>query len=198
MKDLFLVFFNSARLLRTLACSSAFCCFLRLPYPPSRKLIYPYFLDCQRGSCDRDFIKRELPFIDFVRDRQDSQVHVLITRQRTAGGRQHELMFYGSGEFEANTYQLKSASLNTDTKDQIRRNVLAKLKLGLTPTYYKRISLIHSQYPLRKSKNLTLHKHVSQKTPGMAGYFVAKSAAKWKKKIAAKKKSIGGTFPAAV
>ena len=133
MKDLFLVFFNSARLLRTLACSSAFLLLSGLTLPSVAQANLSVFLDCQRGSCDRDFIKRELPFIDFVRDRKDSQVHVLITRQRTAGGRQHELMFYGSGEFEANTYQLRSASLNTDTKDQIRRNVLAKLKLGLTP-----------------------------------------------------------------
>jgi len=133
LKDLFLVFFNSARLLRTLACSSAFLLLSALTLPSVAQANLSVFLDCQRGSCDRDFIKRELPFIDFVRDRKDSQVHVLITRQRTAGGRQHELMFYGSGEFEATTYQLRSASLNTDTKDQIRRNVLAKLKLGLTP-----------------------------------------------------------------
>ena len=133
MKDLFLVFFNSARLLQTLACSSAFLLLSALTLPSVAQANLSVFLDCQRGSCDRDFIKRELPFIDFVRDRKDSQVHVLITRQRTAGGRQHELMFYGSSEFEATTYQLRSASLNTDTKDQIRRNVLAKLKLGLTP-----------------------------------------------------------------
>ena len=91
------------------------------------------FLDCKRGSCDRDFIKRELPFIDFVRDRRDGDVHILITRQRTAGGRLHELIFYGAGEFESSNYQLSSASLNTDTQDQIRRGILAKLKLGLTP-----------------------------------------------------------------
>ena len=116
-----------------MACFLTFLLLSGLTPPTLADTNLSVFLDCQKGSCDRDFIKRELPFIDFVRDRKDSQVHVLITRQRTAGGRQHELMFYGSGEFEANVYQLSSASLNTDTKDQIRRNVLAKLKLGLTP-----------------------------------------------------------------
>ena len=133
MKDLLLVVFNSVQHFRTLICCSVFLLLSALTLPSAAQANLSVFLDCQRGSCDRDFIKRELPFIDFVRDRKDSQVHVLITRQRTAGGRQHELMFYGSGKFEANDYQLRSASLNTDTQDQIRRNVLAKLKLGLTP-----------------------------------------------------------------
>ena len=107
--------------------------FAALTLPSALQANLSVFLDCKRGSCDRDFIKRELPFIDFVRDRRDGDVHILITRQRTAGGRQHELIFYGAGELAKSDYQLNSSSLNTDTQDQIRRGILAKLKLGLTP-----------------------------------------------------------------
>ena len=113
--------------------TSFFLLFFTLSPPSMAHANLAVFLDCKKGSCDRDFIKRELPFIDFVRDRKDSQVHVIVTRQRTAGGRQHELIFYDSEDFQNSAYQLRSASLKTDTKDQIRRGVLAKLQLGLTP-----------------------------------------------------------------
>ena len=42
------------------------------------------FLDCQ--GCDFDYLRTELPFVNYVRDRRDAQVHVLITREQTGGG----------------------------------------------------------------------------------------------------------------
>ena len=41
------------------------------------------FLDCGR-DCDRDYLRREITFIDYVRDRRDAQVHVLVTSQAAA------------------------------------------------------------------------------------------------------------------
>ncbi len=35
------------------------------------------FLDCDR--CDDDYIRREITFVNYVRDRTESQVHLLIT-----------------------------------------------------------------------------------------------------------------------
>ena len=157
------------------------------------------FLDCKKGSCDRDFIKRELPFIDFVRDRKDSQVHVIVTRQRTAGGRQHELIFYDSEDFQNSAYQLRFASLKTDTKDQIRRGVLAKLQLGLTP-YLLQTDLAGSLSVCRLSKSIgkTPPRHASRGTLGMVGFLEVKSALKWKKRTVERRRNIGATFPEAV
>ncbi len=47
------------------------------------------FLDCQGGSCrDMDFFRTEIQFVNWVRDRRDSDVHLLITSQATgAAGR---------------------------------------------------------------------------------------------------------------
>jgi len=45
------------------------------------------FLDCDRG-CDFDYLRQEITFVNYVRDRRDAQVHVLITRERTAAGGQ--------------------------------------------------------------------------------------------------------------
>lgn len=63
----------------------------------TRKGALRVFLDCQTfASCDVDFLRREIDFVDFVRDRRAAQVHVLITSQRTGGGgRRFSLDFVG-------------------------------------------------------------------------------------------------------
>ena len=42
------------------------------------------FLDC--NFCDENFIKNEIEFVDWVRDRKDANVHILVTRQRLGNG----------------------------------------------------------------------------------------------------------------
>ena len=49
--------------------------------PPKRELVR-VFLDCDR--CDDDYVRKEVTFVDYVRNREDSDVHVLVT---TAGHR---------------------------------------------------------------------------------------------------------------
>lgn len=60
------------------------------------------FVDCQaHGACDLDFLRREIGYVNFVRDRQAAQVHVLITGQGTGGGgRSFTLSFIGREAFE--------------------------------------------------------------------------------------------------
>ncbi|MBW3554450.1 MAG: hypothetical protein KY466_13110, partial [Gemmatimonadetes bacterium] len=41
------------------------------------------FLDCSGFPCDSDFFVQEIPWVAFVRDRQDADIHVLGTRQQT-------------------------------------------------------------------------------------------------------------------
>ena len=54
------------------------------------------FLDCNR--CDRDYLRIEIT--NYVRDRRDAQVHVLITTERTGGGgTAYTLDFVGLEEF---------------------------------------------------------------------------------------------------
>src|SRR5207253_3154546 len=42
------------------------------------------FLDCQ--FCDFDYIRTEITFVNYVRDRKEAQVHILITTQPTGSG----------------------------------------------------------------------------------------------------------------
>ncbi len=88
------------------------------------------YLDCR--GCYRDYIKTELTFVNYVRDRNDADVHILITRQRTgSGGREYTLVLLGRSDFAGMVDTLRSVSSNTDTDDEIRRRLLNTLKLGL-------------------------------------------------------------------
>ena len=45
------------------------------------------FVDCRTRYCDWDYMRRELTFINYVRDREVAQVHVLVAlrSQETTG-----------------------------------------------------------------------------------------------------------------
>ena len=51
------------------------------PESPARLAV---FLDCE--FCDDQFIRQEMTYLNYVRDREVADVHVLITRQNTAAG----------------------------------------------------------------------------------------------------------------
>jgi len=90
------------------------------------------FLDCESG-CDRTYLKREITYVDYVRDRQDADVHLLILRQSSASGRRYQLSFLGSGRFETLQQVLSFNSPNTDTDDERRRGLTRTIALGLVP-----------------------------------------------------------------
>jgi hypothetical protein len=88
------------------------------------------YLDC--AGCDLDFIKTEITFVNYVRDRKEAQVHVLITTQRTgSGGREYTVSFLGQLEFEGADDTQRYFSDQTDTEDEVRRGLVKALKLGL-------------------------------------------------------------------
>ncbi len=95
-----------------------------------KKTAAKVFLDC--GSCDLEYIKNEITFVNYVRDRKEAHVHVLVTTQPTgSGGREYTLTFIGQNGFaDVNDIQ-KYFSNKTDTEDDIRRGLVKALKLGL-------------------------------------------------------------------
>ncbi|MEP6836101.1 MAG: hypothetical protein ABJB74_22110 [Gemmatimonas sp.] len=44
------------------------------------------FLDCQSDGCDFDFLRTELTWMNFVRDRNQALVHIIVTSRSTASG----------------------------------------------------------------------------------------------------------------
>ena len=90
------------------------------------------FLDCERG-CDTAFIRGEIPYINYIRDRLDAQVHLMVTRERSGSGREYTLMFYGLEAFSGFDQKLRYYTSDTDTDDERRRGLARVMKLGLVP-----------------------------------------------------------------
>jgi hypothetical protein len=88
------------------------------------------FIDC--NYCDMDFIRTEITFVNYVRDRKDAQVHVLITGQSTGSdGTEYTLTFSGQEQFKGNDNVLRYVSGSTDTAAEIRIGLVRMLKIGL-------------------------------------------------------------------
>jgi hypothetical protein len=95
-----------------------------------KKTAVKVFLDCD--SCDIDYIKTEITFVNYVRDRLEAQAHILITTQSTGGGGvEYTLTFIGQNEYKGLTDIQKYFSIKTDTEDDVRRGLVKTLKLGL-------------------------------------------------------------------
>lgn len=91
------------------------------------------FLDCQ-WECDQDFIRTELDWVSYMRDRADAHVHVLVTAQTTGGGgRQYTFNFIGLRRF-AGTSDTLTYTASADASQDIRRRAMTRtIALGLVP-----------------------------------------------------------------
>ncbi len=89
------------------------------------------FLDCPDTFCDSDYYHTEITFVNWVRDRQFAQVHVLITTQNTGGGQEYTMAFIGLERFAGTVDTLRWTSRTRDTQDDIRRGIAQTLRLGL-------------------------------------------------------------------
>lgn len=87
------------------------------------------YLDCPH--CDTRYIQTEVNFINYVRDRNDADVHLFVTRAGTAGGTEYTLKFLGKQKFAGQNDTLKYFSPKTDTDDIERRGLVKRIKLGL-------------------------------------------------------------------
>ncbi|MBK8248870.1 MAG: DUF481 domain-containing protein [Gemmatimonadetes bacterium] len=90
------------------------------------------FLDCQRAFCDQQFVRTEIAWVNFVRDRMLADVHVIVTQQQTGGaGSEFTLAFIGLG----NRSTMQDTAVFTtrlgDTDDEVRRQLVRNLSQGL-------------------------------------------------------------------
>lgn len=88
------------------------------------------YLDC--GDCDFDYLRREITFVNYVRDPAVAQVHVLVTTQGTgSGGTEYTLNFIGKEQFAGQDDVLRTSTSQTATEDEERQAVARTLRLGL-------------------------------------------------------------------
>jgi hypothetical protein len=88
------------------------------------------FLEC--SECDSDYLRDEIQWVDFVRQPQDADVHLLSSSTGTGGGgREIVLRFVGRGRFQGADHELRVLSVTGDATETIRRRVLRTVTVGL-------------------------------------------------------------------
>jgi hypothetical protein len=99
--------------------------------PPPQGEALRVFLDCQY-ECDLDYLRTEIMFVNWVRDRYDGQVLILVTSQTTGGrGTDYTLTFIGQRDLAGRTDTLHYITQPGATGDETRRGMARLLRLGL-------------------------------------------------------------------
>jgi len=97
----------------------------------------------------------EITFVNYVRDRKDAQVHVLVTTQSTgSGGTEYTLTFSGQDQFKGIDNVLKYVSNKTDTDAEIRTGLAGSLKSGWCHTQVKLRSQSGFLFPTKTRSSL--------------------------------------------
>lgn len=91
------------------------------------------FLDCP-WWCDTDFIQQQIPLVNYVRDKELAQVHIIMTRHGGgSAGTSYMMSFLGARQFSGIINELTYWAPSTNTADQNRRGYTNMLKIGLAP-----------------------------------------------------------------
>jgi uncharacterized membrane protein YgcG len=90
------------------------------------------FLDCNAFPCDDDYFRTEIGFVNWVRDRTLSQVHLIITSSQTGGGGSiYDVDFIGQEDLAGDNDSLRVTTLSTNTEDEILSALSRVIGAGL-------------------------------------------------------------------
>ncbi|MEL7833680.1 hypothetical protein [Fodinibius sp. Rm-B-1B1-1] len=96
----------------------------------SRSSELSVYIDCQ--SCDYNHIRRQIKFVNYVRDPKPADIHLFITYENTgSGGRRYELTFIGYGDFNGIKYTLNHDVGREASADERREGLNEVIKIGL-------------------------------------------------------------------
>jgi hypothetical protein len=90
------------------------------------------FFDCGGRNCNSQYFRTEIDWVNWVNDKEDADVHVIMTSQTTgAGGREYRLDFIGDGQAEdwEDTYLFQT--LPTDTEREQLDGISHSLGIGI-------------------------------------------------------------------
>lgn len=84
------------------------------------------------GTCDYSYIRKEIDYVNYVRDPKESQVQVIIAETTTGcGGTEFNFMFIGKKEFKGMNDTIKQPTSVNNTQDENRAEIVRILKMGL-------------------------------------------------------------------
>src|SRR6185295_925863 len=97
---------------------------------PATPSLLRVFLDC--NECDSEFMRQNVDFVDYVRDRTVADVHVLVTTQGTGGGgQQWTIKVIGLGRFDGQDKTMTFTTPQPATSDERRREFARNFKLAV-------------------------------------------------------------------
>ncbi len=97
---------------------------------PSAKI--KLFFECQ--DCKESYFINQMTFVDFVRDTQNSDVHLYVTKQKNASeGFRYFLNFVGKGQFSDIKFKLQTDSPESESSLKRNNRILKTAKMGLAP-----------------------------------------------------------------
>jgi hypothetical protein len=92
------------------------------------------FFDCPgfAQGCDFDFLRTEITWVNWVRDREAADVHALVSTQQTGGGgTEYTLSLIGRRRFAGRADTLRYYASGTSTPDEARHGLAHLLELRL-------------------------------------------------------------------
>jgi len=99
---------------------------------------FTIFIDCSGIDCDEKYIKSEIRIVDFLRERKDADVHILITARTTGGeAEQYKLIFYGQNKYAGYLDTLIFSTKQNATDAERREQLVQYIKSGLVPLLNK-------------------------------------------------------------
>ena len=115
------------RILIALAC-------LLAPGPLDAQTAAPLrvYFDCTT-QCYFDYIRTELTYVDWMRDRADADVHVIVSDIDAGAGQEYSLRFIGTGRLADREHTLTYFVEPNTAQSETRAGLTERLALGLVP-----------------------------------------------------------------
>jgi len=143
------------------------------------------FLDCNT-FCDFDHLRREITYVNWVRDRADADVHLILTSESTGGGREYVLRFIGLRAFLNLDDEIRFTTQQADTDDEVRKRQTQRIALGLARYVVKGVLAERFQLTFTPLPGSTTTAAQQPKDPwnlwvfevGMHGFFSGESQTK--------------------
>jgi hypothetical protein len=100
------------------------------PADTLRKGAPKVFIDCH--SCDMNYLRIQIPYVNYVRDVREAQLFILVTDQNAgSGGEQYTFTFQGQGVFKGMNDTLVYTSNPDETSTIVREKKTNMIKMGL-------------------------------------------------------------------
>ncbi|MEQ8533866.1 MAG: hypothetical protein RIB86_18585, partial [Imperialibacter sp.] len=129
-------------------------------------------MDCSSTRCDRTYIRTEINLVDFVNNRTQADVHLLLTDQRSGnGGRTYQLIFFGQNDFSGKRDTLAFSMPPSATDVEYREKLLNLIKIGLVP-YVAQTSWVNEMMVAMKADGMDADEYEASRVEDKWDYWV--------------------------